>query len=291
MNKSVIKKSFLALIALLSFSLTFHSCDSWMSDDDDFYEEIENEVKRANAPQISVFVRYAATKMGKTDPDGYSTFKVEIPSKITATTEIDYGFKRWAAFSTSFLTPGDTQYTDFVYEDDESYAANYGQYELSSDIVRFEDPNATTTNVTIFEERNDIYIVPVVAKRPTIALSMPASGSSGIVRNMTVRINFSKPMNPASFKNTNGVVDKITITQGTQSITSDGDIEISSTEITDRFAEPTFSTNGKMITLKFKPEAISEGFTAQSYVTINISKDVTDIYGYAMAEDYKLSSR
>lgn len=288
MNKSVIKKSFLALIALLSFSLTFHSCDSWMSDDDDFYEEIENEVKRANAPQISVFVRYAATKMGKTDPDGYSTFKVEIPSKITATTEIDYGFKRWAAFSTSFLTPGDTQYTDFVYEDDESYAANYGQYELSSDIVRFEDPNATTTNVTIFEERNDIYIVPVVAKRPTIALSMPASGSSGIVRNMTVRINFSKPMNPASFKNTNGVVDKITITQGTQSITSDGDIEISSTEITDRFAEPTFSTNGKMITLKFKPEAISEGFTAQSYVTINISKDVTDIYGYAMAEDYKL---
>lgn len=288
MNKSVIKKSFLALIALLSFSLTFHSCDSWMSDDDDFYEEIENEVKRANAPQISVFVRYAATKMGKTDPDGYSTFKVEIPSKITATTEIDYGFKRWAAFSTSFLTPGDTQYTNFVYEDDESYAANYGQYELSSDIVRFEDPNATTTNVTIFEERNDIYIVPVVAKRPTIALSMPASGSSGIVRNMTVRINFSKPMNPASFKNTNGVVDKITITQGTQSITSDGDIEISSTEITDRFAEPTFSTNGKMITLKFKPEAISEGFTAQSYVTINISKDVTDIYGYAMAEDYKL---
>lgn len=288
MNKSVIKKSFLAIIALLSFSLTFHSCDSWMSDDDDFYEEIENEVKRANAPQISVFVRYAATKMGKTDPDGYSTFKVEIPSKITATTEIDYGFKHWAAFSTSFLTPGDTQYTDFVYEDDESYAANYGQYELSSDIVRFEDPNATTTNVTIFEERNDIYIVPVVAKRPTIALSMPASGSSGIVRNMTVRINFSKPMNPASFKNTNGVVDKITITQGTQSITSDGDIEISSTEITDRFAEPTFSTNGKMITLKFKPEAISEGFTAQSYVTINISKDVTDIYGYAMAEDYKL---
>ena len=64
------------LVVLLSaVLLLFTACDSWMQDDD-FYSEIENDVKVANAQQISVYVRYALTRQGKTDPDGSATFNI-----------------------------------------------------------------------------------------------------------------------------------------------------------------------------------------------------------------------
>ena len=98
------KKGFLIVLSalLLITSFLFTACDSWMQDDD-FYSDIENDVKVANAQQISVYVRYALTRQGKTDPDGTAVFKVEIPHEISATTEPEFGFVRWAAFSTEFL--------------------------------------------------------------------------------------------------------------------------------------------------------------------------------------------
>lgn len=280
----------LALVLLSAFVFLFTACDSWMSNDD-FYSDIENDVKIANAPQISVYVRYAMTRQGKTDPDGTTTFKVEIPQEVSATTEPEYGFVRWAAFPTSFLATGDNQSRnkDVYFIDDEDYNARLLPYEIQSPIVVFENPTSATTVVTINEERNDIFLVPIVAQRPSVSLTIPAKGSSGVVRNMSVRINFTKPMNPESFKNEDGVFDKISVTQGIQSFTQDGDIEISSEDITDRFEEPIFSTNKKMVTLKFTQEAISEGYSSQSSVNITISKDVKDLYGFTMTDDEKIS--
>jgi hypothetical protein len=96
-------------------------------------------------------------------------------------------------------------------------------------------------------------------------------------------------MDPDSFKNEAGEFDKITITQGTQTFGADGDIEIVSNDISHRFEEPTFSTNKKMVTIKFKADEIEEGFTSQSIVNVTISKDVRDIYGFTMTEDDTLS--
>ncbi len=280
----------LSLILLAVIILLTGSCNTWMQDDG-FYSDIENDVKVANAKQISVYVRYALTRQGKTDPDGTATFKVEIPQEISAITEPEYGFVRWAAFSTDFLATGDNQSKnkDIYFIDDEDYNNRILPHEIQSPIVVFEDATKPTTEVRINEERNDIYLCPIVAQRPTISLTIPAKGSSGVVRNMSVRINFSKPMDPDSFMNEAGEYDKITVTQGIQSFTADGDIDISSEDITDRFEAPTFSKNQKMITLKFKPEAISEGYAAQSSVNITISKDVKDTYGYSMADDDKIS--
>lgn len=280
----------LSLILLAAIILLTGSCNTWMQDDG-FYSDIENDVKVANAKQISVYVRYALTRQGKTDPDGTATFKVEIPQEISAITEPEYGFVRWAAFSTDFLATGDNQSKnkDIYFIDDEDYNNRILPHEIQSPIVVFEDATKPTTEVRINEERNDIYLCPIVAQRPTISLTIPAKGSSGVVRNMSVRINFSKPMDPDSFMNEAGEYDKITVTQGIQSFTADGDIDISSEDITDRFEAPTFSKNQKMITLKFKPEAISEGYAAQSSVNITISKDVKDTYGYSMADDDKIS--
>lgn len=57
-----LKKSVFILLSILS--LAIFSCDSWMKDDD-FFSDIENQVKVANAPKINVYVRYAMNRQGK----------------------------------------------------------------------------------------------------------------------------------------------------------------------------------------------------------------------------------
>lgn len=278
------------LIFLSAIILLFTACDNWMQDDN-FYTEIEDAVKVANAPQISVYVRYALTRQGKTDPDGTAIFKVGIPHVVSATTETEYGFVRWAAFTTDFVATGDNQSKnkDLYFIDDDDYNERILPNEIPSPLVIFDDPKSPTTTVTINVTQNNIFLVPIVAMRPAVSLTIPSKGSSGVVRNIAVRINFTKPMDIESFKNEAGQFDKIMITQGTQSFTADGDIEINSEDITDYFEPPVFSKNKKMITLKFDQDHISEGYASQSSVNITVSKDVKDIYGFNMTDDDKIT--
>ena len=278
------------LIFLSAIILLFTACDNWMQDDN-FYTEIEDAVKVANAPQISVYVRYALTRQGKTDPDGAAIFKVGIPHVVSATTETEYGFVRWAAFTTDFVATGDNQSKnkDLYFIDDDDYNERILPNEIPSPLVIFDDPKSPTTTVTINVTQNNIFLVPIVAMRPAVSLTIPSKGSSGVVRNIAVRINFTKPMDIESFKNEAGLFDKIMITQGTQSFTADGDIEINSEDITDYFEPPIFSKNKKMITLKFDQDHISEGYASQSSVNITVSKDVKDIYGFNMTDDDKIT--
>lgn len=282
------KKFHLFLISILT--LIVFSC-SW--GDDGFYSGIENEVKIANAPVINVYVHYAMTRQGQTSPDGYSQFKVGIPSTVSATTEPEYGFVRWAAFSTAYFGVGEnlSRNKDLYFIDNDDYKTRILPNELSAMEVMFENPTLPTTNVTINVQRSDICLVPIIAQRPAVALSIPANGSSKVVRNMAVRISFSKPMDPASFKNAEGVFDKITVSQGIQTFTASGDMELNSEDITDyfEFNDEMFSANKKMITLKFTPQALVEGYASQSSVSVTIAKDVKDIYGFTMAEDNSIS--
>ena len=225
------KKSLSVILSVIAILLA--SCNNWMKDDN-LYSDIENDVKVANASKINVYVRYAMTKQGKTDPDGAAIFKVEIPHEISATTETEYGFVRWAAFTTDFLATGDNQNKnkDFLFVDEEDYNTRFLPSEIQAPTVVFEDPYSPTTKVTINQKRDDLFLVPIVTQRPAVALTIPARGSGGVVRNMSVRISFTKPMDEESFKNAEGVFDAITITQGTQGFTSEGDIEIDSEDIT-----------------------------------------------------------
>ena len=100
-------------ILLALFVLTIFSCENWMKDDN-LYSDIEYDVKVANAAKIQVFTRYAMTSQGSTSPNGYSTFKVGIPQEVSATTDTNYGFVRWAAFSTTYLDTIDQQKNENV---------------------------------------------------------------------------------------------------------------------------------------------------------------------------------
>ena len=189
------KKAFLVLLSAVL--LIFSGCESWMQDDN-FYSDIENDVKVANAKKINVYVSYAMTRQGKTDPDGFATFKVEIPHEISASTEPEYGFVRWAAFSRDFLATGENQNKnkDIYYVDAEDYKTRLLPHEIKSPTVVFRDATKPSTTVTINKARNDIFLVPIVAKRPEVALTIPAIGSKDVVRNMSVRISFTKAMDP-----------------------------------------------------------------------------------------------
>ena len=279
------KKLFTGLLSILflgMISSLFFSCDTWMKDDD-FYSDIERDVKIANAEPISVFVRYAMTRQGKTNPEGYTTFKVGIPHEISATTETEYGFVKWAAFSTSFLSTSN-QNGDKLFVDENDYNTRLLPHELSSSVVSFDNPRSPNTNATVNESREDVFIVPIVTERPRVNLTIPARGSNNVVRNMSVRISFTKPMDPSSFRE-EGVVS---ITEGSITII-DGDMEIASKDISNLFEEPILSRNGKMLTLKFTTDGLRVGYDSKSTVNISISKEVKDIYGFSMVNDETIS--
>ena len=168
MKKIIRRIPFLLVLAL---SLVFLSCDSWMSGNN-FFDTISEEVKYANAPVISVYVRYPNRTMGETSPNGNSKQKVDIPFSITAVDANNYGFYKWAAFPTSEYETI-RQYNDILFTTESKYEELYGAKELGEDEVVFEDPRSAVTTVRVLHERNDVFIMPICVRRPYIKVSLP----------------------------------------------------------------------------------------------------------------------
>ena len=325
----------LYVIVLSIITLSFFSCKIWMSNDN-IFEEIEEEVKVANAQKVDVFVGFAQTQQGQTTPNGVikktssEPFKVGVPKEISYEIESQYGFKEWLAFSTSYFTTNDkSKNKDICFVDDESYKTvrrnalnvNKETDTIDDSIVSFEKVYKTDDEgntvlvpekiiVTIKQKRDDICIVPIVAERPSLSRSTPSDRSEQVIKNMSVRINFSKPMDPKSFNSandekteestnddeteentniSNNGYDRIIIKQGVEKYTSEGEPDdFDYEDITDHF-DIEFSSSHKMITLKFKEDYISEGYASQSSVIVTIKKDVRDAYGFKMANDSTIS--
>ena len=300
MKRNVILKSIFTLITV--FSVLFTSCDSWMSDDDDFYKEIEEEVRVANATEISTFVRFAATREGITTPSGASTVKVDVPFQVSCTAELEYAFYKWAAFSSEGTNGFSTssQHTNFFYVDDEDYLANYADKELPESVVSFSNPTDTTTRVTIHEARNDIFIIPVVANRPIVSTSLPSPGQTNVVRNMTIRIVFSKPMdastlmvpydsdNDGEFDDADGdgEPDEYRLSENIIVYKSTGDFDnMTLTDITDEYTNVSLGATKKTLSFRQGP-----GLQLDSNTTIQVQilSDVKDACGYTMADKHTL---
>ena len=187
-NKNVSKLLFSVITTAIL--LLAGSCQNWMSSDD-FMSKIENEVHDANAPQINVYVRYPnSPAMGTTEPSGNTTMKVDVVSKVTAVTNDDYGFVKWAAFSTKDF-PTTKNHPSLVYLTEEDYNEKYKEKELPDSVITFTTQNNPTTELKILSSRNDIFIMPIVAARPSYVQSVPANADSNIVKNTSIRILFS----------------------------------------------------------------------------------------------------
>ena len=274
---SITKKIAIALLSSLIVLLT--NCDSWMKSDD-FFGIIDEEVKYANAEKINVFVRYANTKEGSTNINGNSTQKVEVPFTVSAVTNDAYGFYKWAAFSTSDYSTG--RQHAILFNDDADYIDSYLGKEISSSIVTFADPYSPETTVTINSSRNDVFIMPIVAERPKIATSLPASGASNVVKNMAIRVVFSKKMDETTLLDTDesgNVVlsDKIDIYR------TYGDFDnITLKSIKDIFTNVSLGATGKTLTIR-----LSSGKTMPPNTSIRVIIDgeVKDAYGYEMGQE------
>ena len=275
MRKNRIAKAIASMIPLLCVTI-FNSCDSWMKDDD-FFSSVEEEVRVANAEKLNVFVRCAATKMGTTNPNGYAVFKQDVVSSVSMVPETDYGFWKWAAFSTDFFDPN-KQHTSLYCQNPESYAESFAPFELDPAVVTFENPNSEITNVTIHANRNDVVLVPVCVERPMLTVSIPGSGEANVVRNMSIRLLFSKPMDPKSFYDEETGASNFTFLQGRATITESSDVSL--TDISDYFESPIFSMGGKLITFKLKSDKL---FNANGQITVRYTGEVKDIYGYNVA--------
>ncbi|MBR3645911.1 MAG: Ig-like domain-containing protein, partial [Lachnospiraceae bacterium] len=279
LNKNLSK--FLVVCLALTAALFAGSCNSWMSDDG-FVDKIESEVHDANAAPISVYIRYANSKMGTTDPSGYTSMKVDVASEIAAVTSDDYGFVKWAAFSTTDF-PASQQHSSLFYESAEAYAEKFAPLELPASEIVFSTPTEPTTTVKIYKERNDIFIIPIVAKRPTVVTSVPSNGRSDVVRNTSIRILFSKKIDPASVKDEFGN-SNIVITSGSAVLTETSG-ELGAKDITQN-CTITLGKTGKMLTI-----SPNKGyyFDNNSQITVNIYEDVCDTDGYGMNGKYSFS--
>ena len=260
---------FIALAAGISFSCSF-------LEDDGFFDKIEGEVSVANADKMNVYIRYASIKFGKTTPADAALYQVKnnVSFSVTAITNSEYAFYRWAAFSTKDFDVA-KQHMNLVYSNDDDYYANFGGNELDASVVKFENPRAETTNVTVLQTRDDIWIMPVVAVRPTIAGTFPGTAQTP-VRNTKLRVQFSKPMDIESFEG------NFIISQATRA----ADFSLNEVDITDKF-EKEINEKGNLVTFSFKNT--SEMFNPAVIVRLYFTDDIADSTGYTMAESNTLS--
>lgn len=277
-------KTGFASLKIFSFFLpfiivTFPACDSWMKSDG-FFEDIEQQVKVANAREVSVYIRQSSIKLGTTSPAGESVQKIDIPFPIAATMTNEYGFYRWAAFSSEDFDKNGSDYK-ILFTDPAAPIAEYA--ELPPSVVSFAKPTAAVTTATVKADRNDIVIVPVCTERSAVQISIPVNGQRNVVRNAALRVNFSKPMNANTFK------ENITVTQSTSKVTAEG-LDFDVKDVTNLFYRPVLSANKRLVTLQFKADAAGtlNSFAANAHIAVKFASRIEDLYGYKLSDNVLL---
>lgn len=292
-NKTVSKILFSGI--LLSLLLLVSSCENWMSSDN-FMEQIESEVHDANASIVSVYVRYANSKMGTTEPSGNTAMKVDVASKVSAVTNDDYGFIKWAAFYTKDYST-DKQHKNLLYVTEEDYNANYKKKEVPDSIVHFTNPTSPSTEVKILSARNDIFLIPIVANRPSVDKENvphdPSLEQQNVILNKSIRIIFTKAIDANTLYDEDGNPN-FSIKSGNPGLT-DNENEMDSKDITNLF-DVSLSDTGKMLTLKLKTERDEnnniikqELFDIRKRITVVLYEDICDTYGFSMKDKYAFS--
>lgn len=245
-------KTAVATIALAL--MTLGGCENFMKLDSDFKNSVRNEVKVANAEQITVNIAPENTGMGSTTPYPSAVVKLEVPFSIAASADADCGFVRWAAFLGAASTT-----------------------EVSG-IVSFADPKAAITTATLLAARSDVFIRPIFEDRPKVARHLP-NDNSGLY-NATIIYTFNKPIDPSSFEFSSGIK-----TQGGKF----KNISIKTRDTYESlesgyFTEPSLSGDGLVLTIPFKN---STGLIdKQNYViSVVLSKNIRDTSGLTMAKN------
>ena len=306
---------FLAALALIAgFGLT--GCDSWMSGDH-FFDTIADEVKYANAEVIPVYVRYPTSTWGSTSPNGRSSQKVDIPFTVTAVDNNEYGFYKWAAFSTSVYRTSYGRYNVQLVDSEEAFDTEYADEMLGEDEVVFEDPYSPSTTVRVLSDRDDVFIMPICVKRPVLQDSLPTQNQTGATKNTTIQLVFSNAMDPkyllvqddgteltdgytgTTYLNTDYVMVEQIMAGGKHpfylNITTRLRDEDNHSYTTPNVTTPegqnilllpaSLNTSGRTLTIRLPSD---EAYWPNGTILVTISQDVKDKLGYTMPNDDEL---
>lgn len=302
------EKGLLALF-VLTLGLLMTACDSWMSGDH-FFDTVAEEVKYANAEKIKVYVRYPTTTWGTTSPNGNSQQKVDIPFSVTAVDNSEYGFYKWAAFSTTGTDGYSTangRHNIQLIESEAKFEEQYGAKVLGEDEVVFEDPYSPTTIVRVLNNRNDVFIMPICVRRPFLSSTMPSNNQVGAAKNTTIQLVFSNPMDPAFLlfdsadnpyeSNTTDVIDAYLNTSNifVEQVLSSGENPYNA-DITGklRYDNGTLYTGNvklpaslnksrKTLTIKLPPTLAL--YWPNGTIMVSVSQTVQDNLGFSMSSD------
>ncbi|MCR5286119.1 MAG: DUF6273 domain-containing protein [Treponema sp.] len=220
MNKksrlTVIKKLFSILAGV--FCIVLLSCNNFL-EGSSFKEQLEEDIAYAKAKECRVIIKSDAT-YGSFLSDGEKTFKLgyDSPVQFTVKTE-SYAFKGLEAVSSTNTSQSRSECVQFTaLESDDKK----GVYKL---------------NVKLIKAADDILIRPVCTLLPKISSISPALEANGCNQDSAITIAFNKNMNPESFKDSNGTITGLSITNG-----DDEDLSA-------YFAEPYFASDNKTLVI------------------------------------------
>ena len=208
-----------------------------LNQDLDLKSQIANDVLVANAELIPVRIQPEGEAMGVTNPPSPYSAKIGVPFIISTTISADYAFVKW-----------------------EQVGGN-GE-------VTFADPAKSETQATIGKKGADIQIVARFDARPKVIVKDP-DGGEGVLRNRTIVITFSEPLDPATVSFT-AVSVEARSRNSTQAPAS----------IADRL---TLAVQQSSVVISLQP---GKQFDAQNYIWIKLSKSITDLAHNQMKEDF-----
>ncbi|MBR0486371.1 MAG: Ig-like domain-containing protein, partial [Treponema sp.] len=152
--------------------------------------------------------------------DGEKTFKVGYDTEVQFTLNQDsYVFEKLEAVVRNSPETSRSESVQFTEVESD---AKKGIYKI---------------NVKVLKQVNDIMIRPVCTLLPKISSISPALEANGCNQDSAITIAFNKNMNPASFKDTNGTITGLSITNG-----DDEDLSA-------YFDEPYFASDNKTLVI------------------------------------------
>ena len=197
----------------------------------------------ATAEAVSVTIQAAEkTSMGTPSPIGVQSFKLGMPYSISTTIGDDYTFLAW----TNSGDAGD---------------------------ITFENPEASSTTITINRSVSGLTIQPTFDRRPFISIWDPAEGNLDYT-NATTNITFNEALDINSL-----VLAENGSVQVTTNSYTDGSDPI---EHIEEHLELTLSADNRRVIIS---PASGWSFDPYHYVSITFTSDVQDLLGNSMAND------
>lgn len=241
----------ISVLYLFAFIL-LNSCENF-ANGNLLKDSLEQQIKYEKAPVYKVLI---TSDHGKISPNGTVDCKETDRKYLIFTADSDYQFIRWQLLDKT--TGEEIENQDYIHFDDEY------------------DPNTAFS----FDKGTadiDFIISPYCEERPKVTFSIPQNGEKNIVRNRTIRITFSKPMDKDS------LINNIHLYEGVQRLI-DGDLVYDKTDISEN-ANFVLSNNDYYLTITLKDDAL---YSPSSNISVNIDRKVCDTTSASFENDYTL---